>query len=553
MILHAVNLAAAVALLLWSVRLIRTGVERAFQPELRRGLKRLSRHPVTLAAGGGLAAMALQSATAVALIGGGFAASGLLTPPAAMALLLGADLGSAAMAQLLILPVAVAIPFLLLVGVLTFSNARSRKVKQLGRILIGFALVLIALQMIRAATAPIGDNEIVQAIAAYFAGDLVSAYLIGAILGWIMHSSLAAVLTFASFAAVGMITGPVAAALVIGANLGGAVVAVVLLSAAPRAARVVVTGNLLARGVVTLVFLVLLIAGPLDAVLQRLGAGQSAIALHLLLNAALLIVGLPLARVLIRAAEALVRSGPDGMAAEVSALDASALRDPNLAYACAQRELLRMAETLQAMLVPVTHLFKTWEPEIALQIERREDAVDRMHFETKIYLSRVPEHDMPETAARRSVELIAMVNSLEDAADRIAVNLVGLARKMRDEAISFSDEGLADIRHFHDQVVTNTQLALRVLTTGDAEAARQLVAEKDRIRGEEQRLQERHLRRLQVRETASVETTNIHQEVLRLLKQINAAISYVAYPIVEETGDLLDSRLAHPGFAGGSG
>ena len=137
-----------------------------------------------------------------------------------------------------------------------------------------------------------------------------------------------------------------------------------------------------------------------------------------------------------------------------------------------------------------------------------------------------------------------MANSLEEAGDRIAVNLVALGQKMHDGALVFSEQGLAELVDFHDQVVSNGQLALRVLTTGDVEAARQLVAEKDRIRIEEQRLQERHLKRLQKGATASLETTNIHQETLRLLKQINAALTYVAYPIAEETGDLLESRLA---------
>ncbi len=95
-------------------------------------------------------------------------------------------------------------------------------------------------------------------------------------------------------------------------------------------------------------------------------------------------------------------------------------------------------------------------------------------------------------------------------------------------------------------------MALSVLTTGDAEAARQLVAEKDRIRIEEQNLQERHLKRLQNGAAASIETTNIHQETLRLLKQVNAALAFVAYPIAEETGDLLGSRLARPRKIGGA-
>lgn len=551
MILLAANLAAAVALLLWSVRLIRTGVERAFLSGLRRWLKELSRRPVTAAAGGSLAAMLLQSSTAVALVGAGFAASGMLAAPAALALLLGADFGSAIMARVLLLPVQAVVAFILLVGVLTFFNARTRRFKQVGRIIVGFALVFISLQMIRDAAHPIGENDIVRATAAYFDGDLLSAFVIAAVLAWAMHSSLAAVLTVATFAASGMISGQVAAALVIGANLGGAFIPVILLASAPRPARIVVIGNLLARGGVTLAFLFAVVSGFLDVSLLGRGAGEQAITLHIALNAALILLALPIVGGIVGAAGRLLHERSDGTAARASALDPAALGQPHLALACAQRELIHMGEAVHAMLVPAMSLFRKWDPEVARAIEAREDEVDRMHFETKIYISRLHETDMSSGLGRKAVELVAMANSLEEAADRIAIHLLSLAKKMNSEAIAFSEQGLGDVEHFHDQVVTNAQLALSVLTTGDAEAARQLVAEKDRIRREEQQLQERHLGRLRQGGSASVETTNIHQETLRVLKQINAAISYVAYPIAEETGDLLDSRLAQPTYSEG--
>lgn len=546
MILLAAQLAAAVALLLWSTRLIRTGVERAFMPELKIGLKRLAGNSLSAAAGGGLAAMIMQSATAVALISAGFAVSGMLAPYTALAILLGAELGSALMTRVLILPVEAVLPFALLAGVTAFFKAKSRKMKQVGRIIIGLALVFISLGMIREATAPIGENAIIQSIAAYFRNDLISAYAVGAVLTWAMHSSLAAVLTFATFAATGMISAPVAAALVIGANLGGAVIPFGLLWSAERPARLIALGNLVARGTMTVIFLSVLLSGRVDIALFGASPAQQTVTLHILLNATLLLIALPGVGVIVHLADSVLPRHSDKETDTLSALDPDALDHAPLALACAQRELLRMSETVQAILVPVIHLFRNWDPEQARVIERREDEIDRMHFDTKIYISRLRETDLQPAQEKKTLEIVAMANSLEEAADRIAVNLVTLAKKMSNEAITFSDEGLADIAHFHDQVVTNGQLALSVLTTGDAEAARQLVAEKDRIRFEEQKLQERHLKRLQVGAPASIETTNIHQDVLRVLKQINAALTYVAYPIAEETGDLLESRLARP-------
>ena len=544
MIVLATQLAAAVALLLWSVRLIRTGVERAFLPDLKRHMKDHADNRLSAAASGSIAAMLMQSATAVALIGAGFAVSGMLAPHAALALMLGADLGSAIVAQVLFLPVQVLIPFALVFGVAIFLNARSRKSKQIGRMVIGFALVLISLGMIRDAAAPIGGNPVFQSVAAYFQGDLVSAFAIGALIAWAMHSSLAAVLTFAAFAATGLTAAPVAAALVIGANLGGGLIPFALLWSSERPARLVAIGNLVARGGMALLFLAFLVGGIFDPALLGAEPGQQAVRLHIMVNAALLVLALPLCGKLVRMADAALPRHAERTVATVSALDPDALDHAPLALACAQRELLRMAETVQAILVPVMQLFRGWDPDIARVIEIREDDIDRMHFETKIYISRLRENGIPPELDKKTLEIAAVANSLEEAGDRIAVDLVALAKKMEGQAIRFSDQGISDLNHFHDQVVTNGQLALRVLTTGDAEAARQLVAEKDRIRIEEQKLQERHLRRLQQGATASLETTNIHQDTLRLLKQINAALSYVAYPIAEETGDLLGSRLA---------
>lgn len=552
MIVLAAHLAAAVGLLLWSTRLIRTGVERAFMPELKIGLKRLSGNTLSAAAGGSLAAMVMQSATAVALISAGFAVSGMLAPQTALILLLGAELGSALMTRVLILPVETILPFALLIGVITFFKANTRKTKQVGRIIIGFALVFISLGMIREATAPISENAIIQSIAAYFRDDLISAYALGALLTWAMHSSLAAVLTFATFATTGLIAPPVAAALVIGANMGGAVIPFALLWSAERPARLIVLGNLVARGTMSLVFLGILLSGTVELSYFGASAGAQVVMLHIVLNGTVLMVALPLVGMIVRAADSTLPRHSTPETDSLTALDPDALNHAPLALACAQRELLRMSETVQAILVPVMHLFRNWDPEQARVIERREDEIDRMHFETKIYVSRLRETDILPSQDKKTLEIVAMANSLEEAADRIAVNLVRLAKKMSDEAITFSDEGLADIEHFHDQIVTNGQLALSVLTTGDAEAARQLVAEKDRIRIEEQKLQERHLKRLQGGATASIETTNIHQETLRVLKQINAALTYVAYPIAEETGDLLESRLARPRSVGGA-
>lgn len=542
MVVLFLNLAAAVALLVWSIRLIRTGVERGFLQEVRRGLTQLSKHNVTAAVGGGVAAMIMQSSTAVALIGAGFAVSGLLSMPSSLALVLGAELGSAIMAWVLFLPNQAAVPVLILVGVVVFFKARVAKTKQLGRIIIGVAMVLMSIGMIRTATAPVQDNDILRLVAGYLQQDLLSAYIIGAALAWLMHSSLAAVVTIATFAATGVIGGTAALAMVIGANLGGALIAFGLLWSAERPARLVVAANVTARGMVTVIALGILMFGqslsdmPIDA-------GQACIIAHIALNT-LLWLFLPIVEPMIAMANRVIPAEPVDYQDVAPVLDDQTLDNPNLALACAQRELVHMFETMQTMLSQVLQLFRAFDPDLARIIDQREKNIDRAHYELKLFLAKLRSQDLSPVHSKRALEIITMANNIEEAADRISVNLVALAKKMAKDQISFSDQGMADLEQFHDQIMANGQLAFGVLTTGDTESARLILAQKDRIRAEELRLQERHLVRLQNGSRQSKATTNSHQETLRLLKQINAAISYVAYPIAQETGDLLDSRLA---------
>lgn len=542
MIGFLVHLAAAVALLLWAVRLVRTGVERAFLPPVRRALQRMGGRRVTAALSGTLTAMLLQSGTAVTLIASGFITSAVIAPAPALALVVGAELGSALMAHLLFLPVQGAIPVLLLAGVVLNGQQARPAMVQGGRILIGLALVLLALGMIRTATAPIATNDIVAAIAAYLSQDLLSAFALGAVLAWSMHSSLAAVLTVASFAAAGVTPWAVSAALVLGANLGGAVIPMTLLARAARPVRVVTTANLAARGSLALAGLaVLLWEVPPPLVAE---AGAASVLLHILFNGVLVLAVLPAAGLLHRLANAALPAGVPDARQSLTALDPDALDDARLGLACARRELMRMGETVQDMLLQLRPLYRGADPGSEAAILAHEDAVDRMHFETKLYVSQLRAGSLSDAQARQTLEVVTVANGLEEAADRIAVNMLAILRKMRRQAVRFSGEGLADLERLHDTVGGNVQLAMSVLTTGSLDDARHLVAQKDEMRGLERRLQERHLERLQHQRSESVESTNMHQEILRLLKQINASFSYAAYPILEEAGAFLDSRMA---------
>jgi phosphate:Na+ symporter len=493
--------------------------------------------------------MLLQSSTAVAVLVTGFVSGGSIAAAVGLAILLGADLGSALVAKVLLVRLVWLEPFLLLVGVGLFLRSPQQRLRQTGRILIGLALIFLSLDMIRNATAPLVDSVGAATVMQYLGRDVMTAFLIGAVFAWVVHSSVAAVLLFVTLVAQGLLPQSAAVAMVLGANLGGSMIAYLLTYSAPVEARRMIVSNLVLRGGgAGLALMSLTLAKPS---LAWLGATDAhvVINLHMLFNALVALVALPVLGPVMRLAETLMvkRSDIAASAAMLSALDPSALKVPERALSCAAREIIRMGETTETMLRSVDTLYQKWNEDTAALIVARSQAVRAMHFELKLYLASLNRTDLDHSAASRSIHLSTVAVNLEGAADMIARNMVDMTRRLDAEGLAFSDQGKAEISDFHDRVLANSQLALNVMMTQNPAEARDLVAQKEAVRAIEQNLQRQHLERLREGRVESIETSNIHQETLRALKHVNTAFSMVAHPILLETGDLLQSRLAEKG------
>lgn len=538
------HIAGAAALLVWAVRLVRTGVERAFAVPLRRLLRQTERSRFQAALTGAGAAIALQSATAVAILATNFAAAGTLTAATGLAILLGADIGSAVVTQLLVVKPGWLMPIILLSGVTLFLKGHRRGVRQTGRILIGLALIFVALGMIRDATEPLRDSENLAGALRYLGRDPITAFAIAAIFTWLVHSSVAAVLLVVTLVSQGILPIETAAAMILGANLGGSYIAVPLTMGAPPEARLIVLSNVALRGGGALIalFLTPLFIDYLGPTLAR-----QSINLHLAFNIVIAIITLPLTGLVLRVLRPLVPKQQTITADQLrpSALDPAALKRPDTAIVCATREVLRTGETVESMLRAVMKLFTDWDENAAETIRDMGKQASRLHLDTKLYLAKLgqtPSDDDNETA-QRAIDLSTISGHLDAAGNTIAYKLVGLAKRTNSSSMKFSPEGLKELQDFHDRVLSNAQAALNILISDDSDSARSQVEEKEMVRAHEERLQRAHIERLRRNTQASIDTSNTHQEILRELKNINTAFTMIAYPILSDNGDLLRSRL----------
>ncbi|GAB5434923.1 MAG: hypothetical protein FalmKO_00480 [Falsiruegeria mediterranea] len=357
-----IQIAGAAALLIWAVRLVRTGVERGFAAPMRSWLRHSAKNRL-LAAGTGMgAAVLLQSATAVAVLVSNFVSKGGLATATGLAILLGADVGSAVVTQLLMVRQPLLIPLLLVIGVTVFLRGEGSNTRQIGRILIGLALIFVSLDMIRGATEPMISHPGTQAIMAYLGSDLLTAFVIGAVFAWGVHSSVAAVLLFVTLAGQSILPTPAAAAMILGANLGGGFIAFVLTYSAPIASRRMIMANLILRGGGAALVLLLIVAMP--ELLTGLGTtpARQAINLHLAFNVGLALVALPFVGPITAVVSFFIPERPDqpGGLEVASALDPALLDRPQRAIDSAARELLGMGQKIEQMLITVEPLYDQW-------------------------------------------------------------------------------------------------------------------------------------------------------------------------------------------------
>jgi phosphate:Na+ symporter len=546
------HLAGATMLLLFAVHMVRSGMENAYGGGLRSVLGAARQGQGKAAAGGTAMAVLLQSSTAVAMLACGFAANGILAVSTGLALLLGADLGSALVVRVLSFDLGWLVPVCLLAGGVLHLKFSARKAREIGRMVLGVGFVLLSLRLIGTATAPLRDGAMLPSLASYLAVDYVTAFLIGALFTWLIHSSVAAILMVATFAGQGLVPLEAAVSLVLGANLGGGLIAFWLSRGMPSAAQRIPVGNLIFRAVAPLAALALVetTAPPIAAL--GYGPAEALVNFHVLFNAVLVLTGLPFITAMTRLTGRLLPdaeaspAGDDLLQNRVTALDRSIIATPRLALASATRELLRMGEFVEVMVRPVMDLLQAGDQAEITRVRDIDNAVNQAHTDIKLYLAEVNRGAMTTEEAARSIELTDFAINLEHAGDIVAKNLLVLAEERADKNCRFSSEGWAELVELHTQVVENMHLSLNVLISQDLPSARQLVLEKERMREMARYTHDRHLRRLQSGTLESIETSGMHIEIARGLKEINSLLVTVAYPILTRSGDLLTSRLANP-------
>ena len=540
---HLLNLLSAIALLVWGTQIVRSGMLRVFGEKLREVLAASTRNRFAAAAAGMGVTCLVQSSTATGLIVASFVDHALIATAPALAVMLGADVGSALMTVVFSFDLSWLSPALIFGGVVVYTLRESTTAGRLGRIAIGLGLITLALQLIVNATKPLTASPEVQALLLAMPNDLMLEIVVGTVLTVMAYSGLAIVLLIAALAASGLLPMPVALGLVLGANLGSGLLALIATASSSATARRVPLGNLLFRmlGITAIIPLMPFIGTWRETLSMPLHT--QVVTFHLLFNIALAVVFIGLTPSIARLVERWLREPAAPPTERPNHLDPVALDTPSLAISCAADEPPHQTDISETMLRGMLTVIRTVNIALAQQLRALDDAVDQLYGSIKIYLTKISRGALSEREGSRWADIISFVINMEQIADIIE----RVIQEVEDKAIRrgrrLSDAGMAEVADLHGRLMANLRLAMSVFLDGHVRDAQKLLQEKAIFRDLERDYANAHLARLAENSMQSLETSALHIDLISDLKRINSHICAIAYPILEQAGALSPTRL----------
>jgi len=543
-----IELLGGVAMLLWGVRMVRTGIMRGWGDRLKQFIQHRLGNNISAFAAGGMATAALGSATAMALIVSGIAASGAIGTSIGLAVLLGADVGSALVSALFASSSSYALwlsPLLLFGGYVTFSASNEFRPHNVGRILIGFGLMLLSLKLIVGATAPLREASLFHEALSAIGREPILAFLTGAILAWLCHSTLAVILLVASFLANGSLDLTGALSFILGVNCGGGLPAVSATLQLPPEARRLPIANLFCRGTVSIILLAFV--GRLVPYVTALPFGliEQAVIFHTGFNLLAALVYLPFTRQVSQLMRRIVpdqKVAPDNLS-QPRYLDQMALATPGVALSNAALETVRMSELLDRMFDTAIVALRSGSLEKLKELKTLDEKLNRYHTSVHGYLSDLTQSELEKNDTKRALEIMLYASNLEHAGDVIHLNLADRIKAKAKQSIGFSVEQHASLDDLCLIIGHSLRLATGVLTSNDIDGAKRLVEQKNAFRSLENRIIDEHFRDSGKARGASLRKSALFVDMIRDLHRINSHIVSAAYPIIEAAGLLRDSRI----------
>jgi phosphate:Na+ symporter len=539
-----IEILGSIALLLWGLRMVRTGVMRSYGNNLKRLARRSEGKALPAFASGLLVAAFLQSSTAAILISASFAGQGLISIGTAFITMLGADVGTSVAVLIASQKFTTVAPFLLALGVFGFIGSKINKWQNVFRAISGLGLILFALSLIATTAGGLSELKQFTALLRIFENQPVFFVLLALILTYLSYSSLAIVLLSVSFLATGVIGLNEGLYLVLGANLGSGLLPLISNWKASVLELTPVLANLIIRVICIVAFYPFVNFVAILA-LKFISIELLPAIYHLSLNLIVAFIGIIFSKNIITLAEKLFSNREEQKLAYPRFLELKNFSMPAISLASAKREALHMAEISQKMVVSSLAVLRDNNVTLRHEIIKNEDIVDNLFDSIKLYIARILQEELTPTETQKALNILNFTTNMEHIGDIVNNSLMDISGKKIDKHIQFSKEGLSEIISIHEVVCSNYDLAINTFVSDDCELAKVLYEKKQELHKLEKRSVSKHLQRIGKGIADSLETSSMHIDVIRDYKRVNSLLSSVAYPILIASGEILEKGWKH--------
>ncbi len=531
-----ISLFGGVLLLLYGIRLVSEGLQRAAGPLLKSVLGRLTRNPLSGLGIGTLITAILQSSSATTVMLVGFVNAGLLNLRQSMGIILGADIGTTVTIQLISFRVFDYAILLVGLGILGMLVLKNRVRKDLSQGVLGFGFIFLSIRIMAESMTPLKESPVFMLLLGALGDNPLTGIIISCIFTALFHSSAATIGIALAMAVEGIIPLKAAIAVILGANIGTCVSAVTASVGTSAEAKRTAYAHIIFKVIgVALMLPFLDDFGRVVVSTSELLPRQVANA-HTIFNTAIAFIFLPFISI---AEKIITRIVPEEVSPEKFGpkyIDPHLLSTPELALGQATREVIRMADIVEEMIKGAIKVYRDNNGELLEKIEDRDNDVDLLDREIKLYLVKILRGSLTEPLSKRQIDILEMINNLENIGDIIDKNLMRSAKKKIKYGWNFSNDGMEEIGSFHSKVVENFDLAISAFTGRDSELAMKVINRKNKIEEMCRELKQAHINRLHLGYKESIETSSIHLDVLTNLERINSHITQMAYPLLEEKG-----------------
>lgn len=545
------TLLGGLSLFLFGMNLMGVSLEKRAGSSLKILLGKLtSRKILGFLTGMGVTAV-IQSSSATTVMVVGFVNSGLLTLRQAISVIMGANVGTTVTAWILsltgldgdnffvmLLKPTSFTPILALIGVVLTMMAKSDKKKDVGMILLGFAVLMFGMDTMSGAVAGLEEVPEFRNILLMFSNPVLGV-LAGAGLTAIIQSSSASVGILQALSATGQVTYGAAIPIIMGQNIGTCVTAMISSVGANKNAKRAAVVHLLFNIVGTAVWLAVFYG--INAVVQfsfvshsidQLGIAVVHTAFNILCTALLF----PFSGLLEKMACRLV---PDTKAPEkIQILDERFLATPSVAIDRCQEVAETMARISMDALKTSCQLIEHYDPKSAQAVRETEQEADQYEDMLGTYLVKLGRADLNAADSRETAKLLHIIGDFERISDH-AVNLVESAEEIRNKGLSFSVHAKQELAVLTAAVGEVMDLALDAFLQNNPALAAKVEPLEQVVDTLKEQLRNRHILRLQKGE-CTIELGFVWSDLLTSLERVADHCSNIAGCVIEMSHDSLD-------------